>query len=168
MEWYYIQNSERVGPVTEEAISQLLAAGTIDKSCRVWNRNLPDWQPISASSLAPLLAESSGPPPVPGTAVKNSLVWLLASSPIFGGICTMLLSPLVDTAGGLFWLTPALSLLCVYADDRRLKLAGYDTDAMGAAWLIPVFLWKRAKILRQNNAYFWVWCVTFAFAILFL
>ncbi|EGJ6399538.1 DUF4339 domain-containing protein, partial [Escherichia coli] len=26
-------------------------------------------------------------------------------------------------------------------------------------WLIPVYLWRRAKILGQKPAYFWVWLV---------
>lgn len=169
MDWYYIQAKERVGPMSEEQILRLLADGVIDKSVQVWNATLPSWQPLASSSLASLLqSDSHTPPPVPGSSVGNGLVWWLAFSPIVGGICTLLLSPLVNTAGGLFWITPLLTLLLAYADDRRLNRAGYDTKLLGAAWLIPVYLWKRAGMLHQSRAYFWVWCGAMVIALLFL
>lgn len=170
MEWYYLQDMERVGPFSEEEILKRLAEGNIDASVQVWNRSLPDWQPFSSSSLASLARRDASitPPPVPGAFVGTGLVWVLAFCPIIGGICTLLLSPLVNTAGGLFWITPLLTLLLAYADDRRLNRAGYDTKRLGAAWLIPVYLWKRAGMLHQSRAYFWVWCGTMVIALLFL
>lgn len=46
-------------------------------------------------------------------------------------------------------------------DERNLKKAGHDTEKMGGAWLVPVYMFKRAQILKQNNAYFIVWVVLF-------
>ncbi|HBE2307500.1 DUF4339 domain-containing protein, partial [Salmonella enterica] len=47
-----------------------------------------------------------------------------------------------------------------YLDERKLRKSGVDTTAFGwLAWLIPVYLWRRAKILGQKPAYFWVWLV---------
>ena len=34
------------------------------------------------------------------------------------------------------------------------------------AWLVPVYLWKRAKALQQKPVYFWCWVVTFALIML--
>jgi hypothetical protein len=50
-------------------------------------------------------------------------------------------------------------VLCVF-DEKGLKKAGY-TESLGSAWLIPVYLYKRAKYLNHSLAYFIVWCVTF-------
>jgi len=170
MEWFYLHDARRVGPVTEDHISQLLADGVIDDKIQVWNHNLPAWQPLSSSSIAHLATKdgTTAPPPVPGSAVGSGLVWILAFCPILGGVITILLSPLVDTAGALFWVSPALNLIFVYADDRRLRCAGYSTEKLGAAWLIPVYLWRRAVMLRQSKAYFWVWCIAMILALLFL
>lgn len=45
-------------------------------------------------------------------------------------------------------------------DERRLRKAGVDTAAFGKlAWLVPFYLWRRAKSLGQKPAYFWVWLV---------
>jgi hypothetical protein len=33
-----------------------------------------------------------------------------------------------------------------------------DTTTFGKlAWLVPFYLWRRAKTLGQKPAYFWVW-----------
>ncbi|ECY7740700.1 DUF4339 domain-containing protein, partial [Salmonella enterica subsp. enterica serovar Enteritidis] len=47
-----------------------------------------------------------------------------------------------------------------YLDERRLRKSGVDTAAFGwLAWLVPFYLWRRAKALGQKPAYFWVWLV---------
>ncbi|MCZ5371430.1 hypothetical protein O5559_28715, partial [Escherichia coli] len=47
-----------------------------------------------------------------------------------------------------------------YLDERKLRKSGVDTTAfVWLAWLIPFYLWRRAKILGQKPAYFWVWLV---------
>lgn len=167
MEWHYIEKSQRKGPATEAEIARLLADGNIDATTQVWNTGLPDWQPLAASELAHLVTSSSEPPRVPGSQISNSLVWLLAFCPVVGGILTILLAPLAQGNESLLLLTPALNILVCYADERRLTRAGYNTAKLGGAWLIPVFLWKRASLLNQNKSYFWVWCAMLLLAILF-
>ncbi|EBV4370636.1 hypothetical protein A4L15_22985, partial [Salmonella enterica subsp. enterica serovar Typhimurium] len=40
------------------------------------------------------------------------------------------------------------------------RKSGVDTAAFGwLAWLVPFYLWRRAKALGQKPAYFWVWLV---------
>lgn len=169
MEWHYTSGGERKGPVTEDQIRILLENGNLDHSTHVWNINLPDWQPITSSSLSVLLRNSPpSPPPIPGNTVKNELVWILSVCPIAGGILTALLAPLLNMEGGLFWLTPALNIWLAYWDEKRLTKTGYATSQMGGAWLIPVYLWKRATVLKQSRRYFFLWCVAFIFSILFL
>jgi len=36
---------------------------------------------------------------------------------------------------------------------------------MGSAWLVPVYLFNRAKVLKQNNAYFIIWVVLFCLSL---
>jgi uncharacterized RDD family membrane protein YckC len=43
MHWYYLQDSNRVGPVDEAQFEQLVAAGTIQPETLVWNERLTEW-----------------------------------------------------------------------------------------------------------------------------
>ena len=45
MQWYYAEEGQQKGPVSDEAIADLAASGTIAPDTLVWNENLPDWQP---------------------------------------------------------------------------------------------------------------------------
>jgi hypothetical protein len=61
----------------------------------------------------------------------------------------------------LWFITLGINIGLSYFDEKRLKKAGHNTEAMGAAWLVPVYLFKRAEVLKQKNSYFIVWCVMF-------
>ena len=62
----------------------------------------------------------------------------------------------------LWFVTIVINTVLATWDEKKLKAAGHDTLGMGAAWIVPVYLYKRARVLRQSNGYFVVWCVTFA------
>lgn len=66
MQWYYAQNNDRKGPVEDDEIRRLAAAGVLRPDDLVWNETMGgEWRP--ASSVAGLFG---GPPPlgaVPGT-----------------------------------------------------------------------------------------------------
>jgi hypothetical protein len=51
-------------------------------------------------------------------------------------------------------------------DEKKLVKAGVDTSKMGSAWLIPIYLYKRAEVLKQSPAYFWVWLIAFIVTII--
>lgn len=52
MEWYYVIRGARQGPVDEASMRQLLAQGAIDAMTLVWNSQMTQWAPLSATSLA--------------------------------------------------------------------------------------------------------------------
>lgn len=64
--WYYTLNNQQVGPVDENEIKTLIAAGTITHGTLVWTNGMQNWQPIGQTPLASLLA--AVPPPVAPTA----------------------------------------------------------------------------------------------------
>lgn len=55
MEWYFVQNGERVGPLTDEAFSQSVSDGTITATTLVWNETMDDWCRQGELSTAPSL-----------------------------------------------------------------------------------------------------------------
>jgi hypothetical protein len=104
--------------------------------------------------------ESDAPPENTAAPAGNRIVWLLALSPIVGIFFEMLGIVLI----GMPWLifpdviALALCIYLAYVDQRRLKAAGHDTSKMGPPWLVPVYLFKRARMLEHKLTYFIVWC----------
>ncbi len=183
--WHYEYKGQRLGPVSEPQMRELIQQRVIAGSTLVWSQGQADWLPLERTELAAHLvhqvASASSPPPLPGSRVPNDVVWVLAVAPLLGLVLESLLAGalapsgelaeqavLVAIASGTYWyvslaLNVALSLL----DDWRLKKAGVDTAGFGKlALIVPVYLWKRAKALGQRPVYFWIWLVTFVFALL--
>ncbi|MCX6055535.1 MAG: DUF4339 domain-containing protein [Chloroflexi bacterium] len=61
--WYYTLNNQQVGPVEEQEIKNLIAAGTITHATQVWTTGMANWQLIGQTPLASMLG-SVPPPPV--------------------------------------------------------------------------------------------------------
>jgi hypothetical protein len=62
--WNYVQNGKPQGPVAEEELKRLIAAGQMQRECLVWRPGMPDW--LKASQVPGLLpVPDLPPPPVP-------------------------------------------------------------------------------------------------------
>lgn len=101
-----------------------------------------------------------------GSGVNNTLVWILAFAPLLGATLSGVLSGATGKSPDSFWWTTlVLNVGISMADERMLKKAGYPTDKMGGAWLVPVYLYKRATVLGQSRASFIVWTVLFVLSL---
>lgn len=111
--------------------------------------------------------------------VKNTLVWVVAFMPLISVFIEYLLAgtiyknafvaTLAVRSGKLWWVSLiviGLNIGLCYCDENKLKKLGIDTSSFGQAWLIPVYLWRRAKALGHNQAYTIVWGVLFCLSIL--
>lgn len=47
MNWHYVEQGRQIGPVTEEQLSGLFQAGTINGETLVWRAGLTEWQPYN-------------------------------------------------------------------------------------------------------------------------
>ncbi len=161
-QWHYSTRGERLGPVSEAQIVELIGQRTITEESLVWDSTMADWQPVLASRFAYLVRDPNIPPPLTGGAVSNTIIWLLAFAPLIGVLLEAFFSAITGIAATSLWfVTLLLNVVLSYADAKKLKAAGHDTDKMGAVWLVPVYLFKRAQALKHNYAYFIVWCVLF-------
>jgi hypothetical protein len=154
----------REGPVQNKSISKMIEDGTINNSTLVWNKNLNQWTPIAETIFA---RRSNTPPPLLGTAVNNTLVWWLAFVPIIGLIVKNLVANRINRDLSYFWIfTIALNVLFCILDEKKLKRAGYRTGQIFSwAILVPIYLFKRASVLKQKPYYAIVWCMMFAILI---
>lgn len=179
--WYYEKNGQRVGEIAEAQMAELIERRVIDGATLVWSQGLAAWAPLATTDLARFLTSSSTPPPLPASSIPNGVVWVLAVAPLIGLFLECVVAGVmagdaadVDRAialaiaSGTYWyislgINVGLSLL----DERRLRAAGVDTAGFGkVAFLVPVYLWKRAKALKQGAGYFWVWIGAFVFVLL--
>jgi hypothetical protein len=71
--------------------------------------------------------------------VNNALVWILAFIPVVGAFFEF--GPLLFLAVNI--------VLCIF-DKKNLRKAGYNTKSLGSAWLIPFYLYKRAKYFNHK------------------
>lgn len=165
-----MKNGVRYDNVTEEDIIERIRRGELNASTLVWQQGMLEWQPVSATSLAEILKQSEVPPALPGHRIPGDVVWTLAFAPLIGYILEMWTAGLNGmsferaydaVSEGQYWfISLILNIALGYLDERKLRKSGVDTTAFGwLAWLIPVYLWRRAKILGQKPAYFWVWLV---------
>jgi len=64
MSWFYASSGVQNGPVSEEELRSLAAAGRLQPTDLVWSAGMSGWQP--ASSIPGLLpARPGAPPPLP-------------------------------------------------------------------------------------------------------
>lgn len=98
MNWYYALNGTQQGPVPEEQLAQLAAAGTINAATLVWREGLPEWQALSVAMPAALMPASS--PQIGGYAVPVAQKDLIVQQMREG--VTPAVSGVLDYAG--FWI----------------------------------------------------------------
>jgi hypothetical protein len=72
MEWYYSNNGQQAGPVSQDQLAELFRNGTVKPFDLVWNETMTEWTPIgnveafASAAPAPALAPASfdAPPPM--------------------------------------------------------------------------------------------------------
>jgi len=53
--WYFAENGDRKGPVTQEEMNALIGSGKVGPATLVWQEGLEDWVPITETELRDLL-----------------------------------------------------------------------------------------------------------------
>ncbi len=68
MDWYYAAGGKQAGPVSDEALANLVRTGVIRAETLVWNSSLPGWVPyLQVAAPAPVAAAPAGPSAVGGS-----------------------------------------------------------------------------------------------------
>lgn len=73
MSWYYADGGQQRGPVTDDELSALLAAGAITADTLVWREGLPGWEPLSkARPVEAVPTPMTGPVAAPSAPADGS------------------------------------------------------------------------------------------------
>ncbi|GAA4357379.1 hypothetical protein GCM10023185_22060 [Hymenobacter saemangeumensis] len=167
-QWHYEVNGKTNGPVDQTGLQELLNTQHIKGNTLVWRPGFDQWIELQQSELQDVLTI---PPPLSGNRVDNTIVWILAFAPVLGMVLESILGSLmvprepafpggpIPAQPSLAWVYLALNTALSIWDERRLKAAGYSTRPFGGIWLflVPVYLFKRAKSLQQKPSYAWTW-----------
>lgn len=70
MHWYYLDNAQRVGPLSEAEFQRLVSAGQIRADTLVWKPGLAEW--TAYDRLTPQAPPSTAPPPTSGNAAAGT------------------------------------------------------------------------------------------------
>jgi hypothetical protein len=174
-EWYYVANGAKQGPTTATTIRDLLNKKEIETDTQVWRKGMPEWQPLRESDLADLAAAE--PPPVSSNHIGNSYVWTLAFLPLALGVIEAAVSasnqetaarslvlgfPYHPSKGLPVQVPVLINAFLGWLDDCRLKQAGYGSrlTRVTAVLLTPVYLFLRAKRLKQRPYYAIAWIIS--------
>jgi hypothetical protein len=61
--WYYVRNSQRIGPVEQSTIEELIQNGTIVRQTLVWKSPMSDWKQAGVTELADKFSDIAPVPP---------------------------------------------------------------------------------------------------------
>ncbi|MBU3021647.1 DUF4339 domain-containing protein [Aestuariibacter sp. A3R04] len=169
--WFYEENGKRKGGVGEADLVALINAGVVSHGTSVWKQGFPDWLKVEDTELNVHLNNAT-PPPLAGEHVNNTVVWILAFAPILGYFLEWIVAGAANSTewkaeqamaeAKYFYITVILNVALSYWDEKRLSQAGHNTKKFkGMTWLVPVYLFQRAKNLNHSMGYFAVWIVSF-------
>jgi hypothetical protein len=173
--WFYTHGGQRKGPVAAEKLNELLADQTINADTPIWRKGFSGWQPLRQTEIGTSLADT--PPPISTSQITNGYVWTVAFTPIASLFLNIAIAsfqrsypdPNAPTVSDLILLIPAIvsCVLCL-ADAQKLREAGHSSSWLTffAFLLWPVYLFARAKRLKQIPTYGFAWIGCFIISIL--
>lgn len=167
VQWHYERAGTRVGPVDEAGMQRLLANGTITRDTLVWNPSLgPAFVRLGETSLSPQMVN---PPQLPATVVDNSLVWVLVVIPLGSAILEQMAGGQSTSIWGWPLATFIANLAVSALDEKRVVRSGVTDKAVRLGfwiWLVPVYLYQRARALKGPKLYVWAWIASFVASLL--
>ena len=131
---------------------------------------MSDWIPASQTEIWASVPEADSPPPLPPAYVNDKVAWLIASVPLIGFFIERIVMensgpPPVNVVILCYFIAYSILIL---SDVKQIAKSGRNPEKVnlgGWFWLVPVYLFKRAKTLGQPLNYFWAWVVTFCIAV---
>lgn len=92
----------------------------------------------------------------------NPMAWVIACAPLIGAFAEELVSGIFNYGGELlFIVSMGINIFLCDKDEKELAKRGIDTSQLGNVWLVPIYLFNRAKVLNEKVGYPILWCVLF-------
>ena len=92
----------------------------------------------------------------------NAMAWIIACAPLIGAFSEGLVIELFNYSGILLFLVSVgINIFLCTQDEKSLREKGVDTTQLGNVWLVPIYLFNRARVLKEKLGYPILWCVLF-------
>lgn len=165
MKYHYEENGHRKGPVEKEEIQKLIDNNILDRDSKIWCQEFSDWKSIHETDFD---TSKLPPPPLSGSSINNTYIWILAFAPIIGTILEYTIAYAfsstdyeaeINVENGKYWAaTMLVNILLCWLDEKQLNKSGHDTSKFkGWLWLVPVYLYIRCNKTKVNLAPFIIW-----------
>ena len=134
MNWYYALNGQQLGPVPEQELARLAAAGSINTGTLVWRDGLADWQPLGAVLPAALGAAAADVPQIGGFALpaaqkdlvvqqmREGVLNTLPGTVEYGGFWIRFVAKIIDNLIVLAMIIACMVILGVILTASGIKL----------------------------------------------
>lgn len=166
MRWHYERAGSRVGPVDETEMHRLLTSGTISRDTLVWSPEVgPAFVRLGDTALSPPMVE---PPALPASAVDSTLAWVLVAIPIASELLELAAGSQGTSVWGWTLATFAANVGVSIVDEKRVIRSGASDRSIKFGfwlWLVPVYLYQRARAVRGPKYYFWAWIASFVISV---
>jgi len=91
---------------------------------------------------------------------KPNLILFLTIAPFLGAILQAMVSNFIGVDyGHLMFVFIIINLGLAYYDIDRLKLTGEYSSTLGSPAFVPLYLYKRAKLLGHSYSYAVIWTI---------
>jgi GYF domain 2 len=162
--WHYEKDGQRIGPIEFEHIYKLIKDGAITRDTAVWREGFTEWKEAFATELKDSF-DQTAPPPLPSAYVNNTIIWILAFAPAIGEVLKGFIEGVTNgylQAQNLWIVVVVLNVALAELDAKKLIAAGVEASKFRSmTWIVPVYLFQRAKALKHEMYYFIVWIVCF-------
>jgi uncharacterized RDD family membrane protein YckC len=72
MKWYYVEQGQQTGPVSDEQLAELVRSGKINPGTLVWHEGLPEWRPYAQATGSGENFNANAGTPAAGSTSKTS------------------------------------------------------------------------------------------------
>lgn len=165
--WHYRNSDgEEAGPLNEYEILAMINSGSIPRDTPIRRDSMADWTTAAQCELsAGLIAEV----PAPTTPPNDVPAWIIAFVPLIGVVIEENIAANMPMSPWITMLLYAISYVALTAFDTNALYSGghlRDKSLLVTVIFVPLYLFRRARLLGQSLAYFWVWVATFVGALL--
>ncbi|MEQ1531979.1 MAG: hypothetical protein ABL906_00255 [Sideroxydans sp.] len=130
--------------------------------CRGCAKQIHETAPVCPQCGAPQFdVPSSTASSGEGVGWGNPMAWVIACAPLIGAIAEGIIAGVSNYTGGwLVIITIGINIFLCDRDSKELAKNGINTSGLNT-WLVPMYLFQRAKLLNEKVAYPILWCVLF-------
>jgi hypothetical protein len=164
--WYYKNNLFIKGPFSKKETINFIKKEIIDQNTLIMKKGSEDWIRAIDSELTGYF-KFNKMPPLKGTLISSAFAWGLAFTPVIGGLFQSYMVNnnlfLTDELSSYHWFIPlVLSIFLCFIDKEALKKDGYNIKKVdNFAWLPPMYLFRRAKLLNSSPYSSFLWIIFF-------